>query len=230
MAADAHTTDDIARIAAGVRDAWSRGVPFVVRCSPALAAELGGTAATGLADPPPAGPTLVICGSFVETTTGQLRELDARHPGRTVLVPARSLGADASARAAIEVAAADASRLLDDSGLAIVATSREREAVLADPAEQLRAAARLAGVIGLLEHRPAVVVAKGGITSALTATSGLGARTARVIGPVLTGVARWHLDAPTGTAEYVVVPGNVGGPTLLADLADLLLRERAAPC
>jgi uncharacterized protein YgbK (DUF1537 family) len=58
-------------------------------------------------------------------------------------------------------------------------------------------------------------VAKGGITSAVTARAGLGARVARVIGPILPGVALWQL--PEGT-DYVVVPGNVGGPGLLADV------------
>ncbi len=67
---------------------------------------------------------------------------------------------------------------------------------------------------------PGVVIAKGGITSAVTARDGLGARSARVVGPVVTGVSLWQLEA--GPA-YLVVPGNVGGPGLLAELVDLLL-------
>ena len=68
------------------------------------------------------------------------------------------------------------------------------------------------------------MVAKGGITSAVTARDGLGARTARVVGPIATGVARWQLaDGPA----YCVVPGNVGGPSLLVEVVEAILA--AAP-
>ena len=75
-----------------------------------------------------------------------------------------------------------------------------------------------------------MVIAKGGITSAVTARDGLGARAARVVGPILTGVALWRL--PDGT-DYVVVPGNVGGPDLLVDLVAAIApkpRASAEPC
>ena len=58
-----------------------------------------------------------------------------------------------------------------------------------------------------------------------------------MIGPIVPGVALWRLS--TGT-DYLVVPGNVGGPELLADVvaamtpramltpfADLLAARRA---
>jgi uncharacterized protein YgbK (DUF1537 family) len=65
-------------------------------------------------------------------------------------------------------------------------------------------------------------VAKGGITSAVTARNGLGARSARVIGPILPGVVLWRL--PDGT-DYLVVPGNVGGPDLLVEVVAAILRS-----
>jgi hypothetical protein len=102
---------------------------------------------------------------------------------------------------------------IERGGLAVVATERERNPALVDPAGQRRVAGALAQVAALV--RAGVVVAKGGITAAVTARDGLGARAARVVGPVVPGVALWRLD--TGTA-YLVVPGNVGGPGLLADV------------
>jgi uncharacterized protein YgbK (DUF1537 family) len=67
-----------------------------------------------------------------------------------------------------------------------------------------------------------VLVAKGGITAAVTAAQGLGSATAHVIGPLLPGVSYWRLD---GGQAYVVVPGNVGGASLLHELVDLLIGE-----
>jgi uncharacterized protein YgbK (DUF1537 family) len=65
----------------------------------------------------------------------------------------------------------------------------------------------------------ATVIAKGGITAATTARDGLGAATARVIGPVQPGVSFWKL--PEGRA-LLVVPGNVGDVNLLRDLVAVI--------
>ena len=95
----------------------------------------------------------------------------------------------------------------------MVATERERDPSLVDAAGQRRVAAALAQVARRVAA--GVVIAKGGITSAVTARDGLGAHSARVVGPIATGVALWRLS--TGT-DYAVFPGNVGGPDLLADV------------
>lgn len=98
-------------------------------------------------------------------------------------------------------------------GLAVVATERRRNPGLVAADAQRRIAVALAQVARRVPC--GVVAAKGGITSAVTAREGLGARSARVVGPILPGVALWHL--PDGT-QYVIVPGNVGGPELLAEV------------
>jgi uncharacterized protein YgbK (DUF1537 family) len=68
-----------------------------------------------------------------------------------------------------------------------------------------------------------VVVSKGGITSAEVASTGIGARSAVVLGQVLPGVSVWELEARDGRLLlYVVVPGNVGGPETLVDVLDAL--------
>jgi uncharacterized protein YgbK (DUF1537 family) len=130
------------------------------------------------------------------------------------MVPARvaALAAPHSG-AEVERLAIGARQRVREGGLAVVATDRERDPRLTDPRSQLRIAAALAEVV----RRVGVgtVVAKGGITAAVVARLGLGARAARVVGPILPGVAHWRL--PDG-ADLLVVPGNVGGPDLLVSV------------
>jgi uncharacterized protein YgbK (DUF1537 family) len=170
----------------------------------------------------------VLCGSFVPSTTTQIERLERAHPGTLVRARVRALAAD-DPSSEVELVAERAADLVQRRGLAIVATERARDPGLTDADSQQRIAAGLAGVA----HRvgASVVVAKGGITSAVTARDGLGARSARVIGPILPGVVRWLL--PDGT-DYLVVPGNVGGPDLLVEvLASILQSPRTIagqPC
>jgi uncharacterized protein YgbK (DUF1537 family) len=72
----------------------------------------------------------------------------------------------------------------------------------------------------LVEPAPDVVIAKGGITSAVTLLVGFGKSEADVLGPVLPGVSRWR-----ASFDYLVVPGNVGDERLLVDLVDRALGE-----
>jgi uncharacterized protein YgbK (DUF1537 family) len=221
---DAATIADLEEIARGLRQAWAGGVDALVRCAPTFAAVLAGTLATGHAAPGAAGGALVVCGSFVPNTTLQLAALERRRPGVQVEIDVAALGgAAAAANAALDRVAQRARELLAEHGCAVVATSRRRLAELVPPDRQRAVAERLASVVPRVgEGGRGFVVGKGGITSAVTASVGMGARTARVVGPVLDGVALWRLDSG---ARFVVVPGNVGGPGLVADLLDLLAPE-----
>jgi len=68
-----------------------------------------------------------------------------------------------------------------------------------------------------------IVVAKGGITSAEVARTGIGATSAFVVGQVLPGVSVWRMQAHDGRDMlYIVVPGNVGGPDTLTRVLDAL--------
>src|SRR5262249_29840117 len=175
-------------VAAGLAQALERGEPAVVRCAPAFVGVLSGSAAPAFAAPPAARRVLVVCGSHVPTTTAQLERLEARRPGTLVEADLGKLAAGAKAES--ERLAAAASRLLRDGGLAVVATPRARAELRL---EEGRAAARsLARVVPLVEPRPDVVVAKGGITSAVTLAEGLGAAEAEVVGPLLPGVSHWR--------------------------------------
>jgi uncharacterized protein YgbK (DUF1537 family) len=209
---DAETDQDLSVIATGLQQAERSDTTVIVRAAPAFAAVLTGTIAESLTPPPTASRVLVICGSFVPATTAQLAELDRQWPHTTVNASVAALAADDPTAELRRISNA-AAQLLDRTGLAVVATDRTRDAALVHASSQQRIALALAGVARTVSA--GVVIAKGGITSAVTALHGLGATAARVIGPVLPGVSYWRL--PDGR-DYLVVPGNVGGPELLAEL------------
>jgi uncharacterized protein YgbK (DUF1537 family) len=219
LAPDAVTTADLHAIAHGYADAAAAGVLALVRCAPAFAGVLAGTTAPGLVDPPRAsGGVLVVCGSYVPTTTRQLDRLVAAHQGALVEVDVVAL-ASAEPEAEIDRAATAAAARLEETGVAVVATPRERPPQTRSLDAGARIASSLARVAGAVEPRPAVVIAKGGVTSAVTLREGFGIDEAEVVGPVLPGVSHWRTEA----LDYLVVPGNVGDDTLLADLVARVL-------
>jgi uncharacterized protein YgbK (DUF1537 family) len=119
--------------------------------------------------------------------------------------------------------AAAANAMINAGGLAVVATPRRYDRSLTDVTAQRRLAVALAEVARLVSA--SAVVVKGGITSAVTAREGLGADWARVEGPLLPGVSLWRLPDDRALA---VVPGNVGGPSLLVDLVELILKGHSS--
>jgi uncharacterized protein YgbK (DUF1537 family) len=120
-------------------------------------------------------------------------------------------------------AAAQARARLVTTGLAIVATERHRRPdhnTLRHGELVMRA---LTTAVRDLVRDVEAVVAKGGITSAELARTGVGATRARVRGQVLDGVSVWDLVSAEGEDRlYVVVPGNVGSPSTLVDVAAAL--------
>lgn len=222
LAPDAENEADIALIAVGARLASARGIPFVVRSSPAYAGILPGTMAAGRAAPP-AGVErlLVLCGSHVPTSTRQLARLVDSAPGCLVEADVRALAGDRSELELRRIGDA-ASALLAAGRLAIVATKRGLIGLTKE--EGLRVAEHLARVPNLISPRADVVLAKGGITSAVTLSRGLDAPLARVTGPLLDGVSLWQAQTRSGAElPYVVFPGNVGDDERLLDTVKLLL-------
>ena len=226
---DAETESDLRTIAEGLRAAEANATPAIVRSGPAFTATLTGTRASTLARPRSTDRgILILCGSFVSTSTLQMEQLSRSFPD--VLVDAHvSALAGARWESEIERVTTEARLRLDRNGLVAVATERTRDAALADTASQRRIATGLAQVARQLDA--GVVIAKGGITSAVTAREGFGARAARVVGPIRPGVSLWQL--PDGR-DYIVVPGNVGDPGLLVDLVTsvvpFLSQSSAATC
>src|SRR5262245_3719241 len=118
LAVDSETEADLALAAAGYAHALRSGVDAFVRCAPAFAGVLSGTAARSLAPVPmtPEG-VLVVCGSYVPTSRRQLTALVERWPTSFVEVDVSRL---ASARPEAEHARAAeaASSALERTGVA----------------------------------------------------------------------------------------------------------------
>jgi uncharacterized protein YgbK (DUF1537 family) len=223
LVVDSESDGDLLLVALGYAQAVEQDVDAVVRCAPAFAGILAGTTAEALVPVPTTGEgVLVVCGSYVPTSTRQLAALAARWPASLVEVDASTL---ASATPEVEEsrAARAASSALERTGVAILATPRLRKE--AELEAGLRIAEGLARTARAVEPRAGVVVAKGGITSAVTLRAGFGAVEADVVGPVLPGVSHWLADTRSGPLDYLVVPGNVGDDFLLAELVSRAARR-----
>jgi uncharacterized protein YgbK (DUF1537 family) len=223
-APDAETLADLETIAAGLRAAEEAGADVLVRSAPTFAGVLAGNLASRHVPPPAAdGRLLVACGSYVPLSTRQLAAVVDAYPDSLVEVDALAL-AGANAAAEVGRAAAEATRRLDGAGLAVVATPRERPAATRSFEAGERIAENLARVVRMIDPPPGAVVSKGGITSAVLARVGLGARAGLVLGPLVAGVALWEVDGDRGRIPFVVFPGNVGGDGALLDVVRLILR------
>jgi uncharacterized protein YgbK (DUF1537 family) len=220
---DAASDNDIALIAAGVRSAFLARLPFAIRSAPPLAALLAGRAASGLATVPSGcDRALVVAGSYVPTTTRQLAEFDKSHPGVTVVADIDALindGEKEKGRLADGVV-----RAWRRGPVAAVMTPRGVPADKSLLDRGLTVAEGLAQTVARLEPAPDVVIAKGGITSAVVA-SRLGPPTAWAVGPVAPGVALWDLGAHSRTRWLVVFAGNVGEDSTLSDLVATVTSE-----
>lgn len=215
---DAVGADDIAAIAAAVDAA---DVPVVVRSASPLAAELAGVTSLGLLPTPlvdRAEPALLVCGSHTAGATAQLGPVTAEWGPPAVVDTASALRSPAEAGAA----AADTARsALARRPLAVVTSERERAAEHDTLAHGEKVMAAITTAVRSLLPGVSVVVAKGGITSAEVARTGVGASSAVVLGQVLPGVSVWRMRARDGREIlYVVVPGNVGGPDTLTRVLD----------
>jgi uncharacterized protein YgbK (DUF1537 family) len=171
---------------------------------------------------------LVVVGSHVALTTGQLASLRERRPFASVELDVPVLLDDERAekhiRAAVQTAAAGLSK-----SLVVLSTSRalvkgHDEASSLEIARRVSAAlARTTGQI-VKARRPAFVVAKGGITSSDVATESLGIDRAWIRGSPLPGiVSLWEpVSGPAAGLPYVIFAGNVGDEHSLADVIDRL--------
>ena len=222
---DAETDADLELVAAGFDAAVGRGAGVIVRCAPAFAGVLADTTATAMAPLPAKGDgVLVVCGSYVAQTTRQLRRLLDEHPGSLAEADVVALAGNQASGEVARLVAEASCRLAAD-GLAVLATPRARPDSTTSLDMGERIALNLARVVTGLDPRPSVVVAKGGITSAVTLRDGVGADEAEVLGPVEPGVSRWAVRWPGGgPLDYLVVPGNVGDDDLLARLVRSILR------
>ncbi|MFN0129869.1 MAG: nucleotide-binding domain containing protein [Verrucomicrobiales bacterium] len=171
---------------------------------------------------PTGGAPLVVIGSFVPKTTGQLTHLLTNTDiARTELRVASLLDPGTRSNAIVEALVELHAALAARRGV-VLYTSREL-VTGSDAAQSLdignTVSAALIEIVKRLEIRPSALVTKGGITSSDVATKGLGVKRARVLGQLLPGVPVWELGSETKFPDmpYIVFPGNVGGPSALTD-------------
>lgn len=220
---DVRNDADLLEVADGVRRLITEGRGVVVRTAASLAAILAGVRSSGLVALEPArGPVLLVVGSHTAATTRQVDAVLANDPGLVEIDTALALR-DPSAAAA--QASTALRRRLDDGPVAVLATERQRRPEHGTVEHAAAVMAALTGAVAAVADLPAVVIAKGGITSAEVARSGLGARSGRVLGQIEAGVSLWELDASRGRIRYVVVPGNMGDAATLARMVSLLVHR-----
>lgn len=168
---------------------------------------------------------LIVVGSHVPKTTGQLNWLLKNGAYKTIEVPVSEVLKSANSMAwAIEL-----SRKIDEwlsqGNAVVVYTSRKLE-VGADDRSNLVINARVSSfLVSLMKEltvRPKFIIAKGGITASDLATDGLSAEKAFVLGAVIPGVPVWQMDAKSKFPgiRYVVFPGNVGDEMALETVYD----------
>lgn len=213
LAIDAVEEADLVLVAEALIGAFEAGYSLAIRSGPPLAALLGNCRSESPIAIPSAARVLVVCGSFVPLAGAQLRHLIERLSIEPVVVPIDDLRNPAT-KATTQSSGA-LQMLLDERGIAVLATPREIPPAGADFSDSVTIARNLARIVASLNPRPDLTIVKGGSTAAHVVRHGYGAEVAHVEGNVRTGIPQWQL--PDGN-RVLIVPGNVGSPSLLADL------------
>ena len=176
---------------------------------------------------PHAGGGLVVVGSYVPKTTGQLTELLAQPEIVTVEINVGALLVDYSQDAEIQRVAQAVDQALQQNQDVVVYTSRDL-VTGKDADDSLvigqRVSNSVVAIVQAIKTRPRYVLAKGGITSSDVATQGLGVRRAVVLGQILPGVPVWRIGAESLHPDlaYIVFPGNVGDAQALVQVVAAL--------
>jgi uncharacterized protein YgbK (DUF1537 family) len=222
-APDAVTESDLNTIALGYKQALQMGVDVVVRCSPTFVASVLGRDTPEVARLPRAGKgVLVVCGSYVPTSTRQLARLIDLYPNALVELDTAILEDETGA--GLKRLALTVSEQLRHSRIAVLATPRIAAGWEDSTEVTQRMSHALASVVSQVAGDADVIVSKGGNTTADLVRSGLDGAEAWVVGPVSDGVMHWRLSNSLGEQrDLVVVPGNVGDDELLASLVAALL-------
>jgi uncharacterized protein YgbK (DUF1537 family) len=173
---------------------------------------------------------LTVVGSYVPKTTDQLARLLEQTDLERVELDVETL-LDATRR---EPALASALARTNDAlraGRDVIVFTSRRLITGTDAARSLdigrRVSDALVVLVQRLDVRPRYLIAKGGITSSDLATRGLGVKRALVLGQLLPGIPVWRLgaEAKFPGLDYVVFPGNVGGPDALSEAVNHLSKQ-----
>jgi uncharacterized protein YgbK (DUF1537 family) len=228
---------DLAVAALGILLAEARGKRFLYRTAASIVPLRAGIGPRPLLaradlDLPADGGGLVVVGSYVSKTSGQVAALLDLPDVASVEVRVDALLDDAGWHSEVARVALEADRRLRAGQDVAIFTSR-RLVTGADAERSLAIGARvsdgLVAIVRAIGTRPRYLLAKGGITSSDIATRGLGVKRAQVLGQVLPGVPVWRLGPESRYPDlvYIVFPGNVGGPGSLAEVVAALAESRA---
>jgi uncharacterized protein YgbK (DUF1537 family) len=170
---------------------------------------------------------LVIVGSYVQKTTTQIKATSSLSKVTQIEISVEKVLNSARREAEINRVSNLANASISKGDDVVVYTSRHLFTT-ADKLESLRVGQKisqaLVDVVGKIEEEPAWLIAKGGITSSDVATKGLNIERAQVLGQAIPGVPVWRTgkESRWPGMVYVVFPGNVGGPSALADMIRIL--------
>ncbi len=172
---------------------------------------------------------LIVVGSYVPTTTAQLKHLLAHSDTVPLKLDVRKLLDVQARQAVVRQAAQRASDALRTNRTIVVYTSRRVVQASAEKSLDIgqRISDALVEVVRSITVRPRLLVAKGGITSSDVATKACGVERAVVLGQALPGVPVWNCgpDSRWPGLPLVIFPGNVGWDDALTLLIDKSAKE-----
>ncbi|MCI0438810.1 MAG: hypothetical protein L0177_06720 [Chloroflexi bacterium] len=216
----------------GLLDAESRGKKFLFRTAASFTRARSGQSSHPLLTRkdmglPDSGGALIVVGSHVPRTTGQLQALLDQGDGKAIEISVDALLSGSRRADEIRRVAALADGELERGGDAIIYTSRQL--VSGGTSDESLSIGKqvsdcLVQIARAISVRPRYILAKGGSTSSELATKALGVRRAMVPGQILPGVPVWSLGPETRFPglKYIVFPGNVGDTDALVRVATTL--------
>jgi uncharacterized protein YgbK (DUF1537 family) len=165
---------------------------------------------------------LTIVGSHVPKTTKQLDALLSLPDVKSLEVDVETILDQSRRQAELERLVCLVDESLQRGETVVVYTSRRLVSGQAEENLAIgnRVSEALTSVVQRISTKPRYIIAKGGITASDVATKGLNIKRASVLGQILPGVPVWRLGSESRFPgiPYIVFPGNVGGPTALAEV------------
>ncbi|MCX8062957.1 MAG: hypothetical protein N3D16_10285 [Anaerolineales bacterium] len=228
---------DMEVIVAGLLQAEAAGKRFIYRTAASFVRVRGGMGAFPLlsaadfelGDVRNGG--LIVAGSYIRKSSEQIAAVQALPNVVSLEVSVPNLLAEGDRQREIARVGEQADEVLSNGKEALIYTSRQL-ITGADAASSLQigqvVSQSLVEIVRRLSVKPAWVIAKGGITSSDVATKGLEIAQARVLGQVLPGVPVWQAGEGSRWPGmvYVVFPGNVGGAQSIAEVVEMLSKQR----
>lgn len=174
---------------------------------------------------------LIVVGSYVDTTTRQLKHLLKASPGLSQIeidIPQLlQLKETESFTAKI---AQRIDQIIQSGHSIVLYTSRNLVSAQTNLEKQnigKKVSKIVTDIIRQIQVQPSFLLSKGGITSSDIATKGLGIKRVMVLGQVIKGVPVWELGAETKfpNSIQIIFPGNVGQDSSLADIVNKLSKK-----